>query len=814
MTISLLWLNDYLRTEMSPDQLSEALTSIGLEVEKMEQRDSVMGGLSGIIAGKVLTCIKHPDADRLSVTTVDVGHGTPATIVCGASNIAAGQTVWVALPETILYDKSGEPWTIKTSKIRGVKSEGMICAEDELGLGENHEGIMILPDAVKAGSRASEYYKVTSDTIFEIGLTPNRSDATSILGVAEDLAAYLTIQAKKKYPVQWPSIPPIPASGENTRFHVAVRNEIACPRYSGVIIANITIGPSPDWMQKRLQSIGIKTINNVVDITNFVLHEMGQPLHAFDADKIAGDGIIVETKDSGTPFLALDGQTYPLYHEDLVICDALGQPMCIGGVYGGLHSGVTPSTSRIFLEAAHFNPGWVRRTSMRHNLRTEAARRFEKGSDPNITTKALARAVDLIQSLCGGVVASAVFDLYPNVIRPQRIELHYAKLNDMTGLVLVPEQVTGILKALSMQIVDSDVQKVVVEVPTNKTDVIREIDVIEEILRIYGFVNVPLPSKMHTSIAIEPRHAKHRFRRLLGHFLSSRGFSEMMNMSLTQPAYYRDLTPYNHHWVTIHNTSNESLNLLRPEMVVPVLETIKRNINHQQVDMRLYEFGRTYSQHEGNPVEKEHLVISMSGHQNQDHWQAGPKSPFDFFSLKGTVDSLLYRIGIHQWQAKVLEGDAPFAYGLEYKSGSSSMLRFGLISPSWLKTFDIRQEVFFADFDVDTILTLSGRSETIYEELNRFPSVQRDLAIIVNEETPFEEISKAVWKSGGAWLTNLQVFDIYMNPDQLGKGRKSIALRFTIENKEATLTDKDIEKWFAGVQKALSSILGAEIRKG
>ena len=814
MTISLLWLNDYLRTEMSADQLSEALTSIGLEVEKMEQRDSIMGGLSGIIAGKVLTCIKHPDADRLSVTTVDVGHDTPSTIVCGASNIAAGQTVWVALPETILYDKSGEPWTIKTSKIRGVKSEGMICAEDELGLGENHEGIMVLPDAVKPGSRANEYYKVTSDTIFEIGLTPNRSDATSILGVAEDLAAYLTIQEKKKYLVEWPAIPSIPESGENRSFHVTVRNEVACPRYSGVIISNITIGSSPDWMQKRLQSIGIKTINNVVDITNFVLHEMGQPLHAFDADKIAGDGIIVETKNSGTPFLALDGQTYPLYHEDLVICDALGQPMCIGGVYGGLHSGVTQTTSRIFLEAAHFNPGWIRRTSMRHNLRTEAARRFEKGSDPNIPTKALARAVDLISTLCGGVVSSPVFDLYPNVINPQRIDLHFARLNEMTGLALAPEEVTRILQALNMRIIESDSQKLVVDVPTNKTDVIREIDVIEEILRIYGFVNVPLPSKMHTSIAIEPRHAAHRFRRLLGHFLSSRGFSEMMNMSLTQPAYYRELTSDHHQWVTIHNTSNESLNLLRPEMVVPVLETIRRNINHQQGDMSLYEFGRTYSQQDANPVEVEHLVIAMTGQQHGDHWKAGPGLPFDFFNLKSTVDALLHRIGIHQWQVKKMEGDDVYAYGLEYKTGSSTMVRFGLISAKWVNTFDIRQEIFFADFPVETILSLSGQSVTIYEELNRFPSVQRDLAIIVNEETEFEEISKTVWKSGGAWLTDLQVFDIYVNPDHLGKGKKSIALRFTIENKESTLTDKDIEKWFAGVQKALSSVLGAEIRKG
>ncbi len=814
MTISLLWLNDYLKTDLTPDQIAEALTSIGLEVEKTETRDSIMGGLAGIIAGKVLTCAKHPDADRLSVTTVDVGKENPASIVCGANNIAAGQTVWVALPETTLYDKTGKPWTIKVSKIRGALSEGMICAEDELGLGDNHDGIMILPDAVQVGFKASEYYKVVSDTIFEIGLTPNRSDATSILGVAEDLAAYLTIQGDKTFKVKWPVIPELHAVSDKIQFHVTVPNPEACPRYSGVVISNIAIGPSPDWIQKRLHAMGVKTINNIVDITNFVLHEMGQPLHAFDAEKIKGQAIIVEPKIAGTPFLALDGKTYMLYHEDLMICDGIGDPMCIGGVYGGLNSGVSNSTTTIFLEAAHFNAGWVRRTSMRHNLRTEAARRFEKGSDPNITIKALARAAGLMAEYGGGTVSSDVFDIYPTPISPASVTLNFATLNAKTGLTFNRTEIFRILDALNMEVVEKHDHKVVITIPTNKADVLREIDIIEEILRIYGFSNVPLPGKMHTSVVIESRHAHHRLRRMLGQFLASRGYAETMNMSLTQPALYKDLNHSDREqWVTIHNTSNESVNLMRPELIVPTLETIKRNINRKQGDLSLFEFGKSYFQSAGQPSESEHLIIALTGNQHADHWQSGGAKAVNFFSLKAEVNALLIRCGIKQWSSSPIEKLNEFGYGLEYKSGQSLIVRFGAVSPKWLDSFDIRQQVFIADFEFETVVQSSSQAIILYEELNRFPSVERDLAIVIDATTPFEEISRVVVKSGGNWLTNLQVFDIYTNPDQLGEGRMSMALRFTIENKEATLTDKDIDQWFTSVQKSLAGELKAEIRK-
>jgi len=814
MTVSLLWLNDYLKLNLTPDQISDALTSLGLEVEKMETWESVKGGLKGVVAGKVLTCVKHPDADRLSITTVDVGGSVPSTIVCGASNIAAGQTVWVALPETELYDATGKPWTIKVSKIRGQVSEGMICAEDELGLGSSHDGIMVLPESISAGTLASEYYQITSDILFEIGLTPNRSDATSVIGVAADLAAFLSVQENAYHPITWPEIPEVKKPVAPIPFKVNVRNAQACPRYTGVLISGITIGPSPDWMKTRLQAIGVKSINNVVDITNFVLHEIGQPLHAFDADKIEGHEIIVETKPAGTPFLALDSQSYTLHADDLMICDGDGYPMCIGGVYGGLNSGVSENTKTIFLEAAHFNAGSVRRSSMRHNLRTEAARRFEKGSDPNITLRALARAIDLISSLAGGTVASEVFDIYPQPVLPVRVNLTLKTLSEKTGVAFTSSQVEKVLEALNMPYESKDGSAWSVSVPTNKADVLREIDVIEEILRVFGFSNVPLPSRMHTSIAIEPRYNAHKLRRLIGHFLASKGFLETMNMSLTQPAYYKGIDwTDSRHWVTIHNTSNESLNLLRPEMIIPTLETVKRNVNRKQEDLRLFEFGKSYRQENELPQESEHLVITMTGQVEPSSWQTGGGRRVDFFSIKAVVHSLLLRLGIKNWNVESFTNSSGMEFGLNYSVGNHAFLRFGKISGELSSRFDVRQEVYAADFLLEPLIALASRSTTLYEELNRFPAVIRDLAIVIEESTTYDNIQQVAVEAAGDSLTQIEVFDIYKNADQLGQGKMSVALRFTIENKEATLSDKEIDQWFNKVQKALIAGVKAEIRR-
>ena len=814
MTVSLLWLNDYLKLNMSVEQISEALTSLGLEVEKTETWESVRGGLKGVVAGKVLTCVKHPGADKLSLTTVDTGNGKVSQIVCGANNIAAGQTVWVAQPGTELYDATGKSWTINVSKIRGEVSEGMICAEDELGLGTNHDGIIVLPNEIEAGTRANAYYDIVSDTLFEIGLTPNRSDATSVLGVAADLAAFLSMREDVYHPVSMPVIPELVKPTSPVSFKVQVKNTAACPRYSGVVVSGINIGPAPDWIRVRLQAIGVKSINNVVDITNFVLHEMGQPLHAFDADKISGKEIIVETKPAGTPFLALDNQVYNLHQDDLMICDGEGYPMCIGGVYGGLNSGVSDQTKTIFLEAAHFNAGSVRRSSMRHNLRTEAARRFEKGSDPNITTKALSRAVDLLSTYAGGVVASEVFDIYPQPVQPARIQLSLNTLSEKTGITFSPSKVEKVLEALNMPYETKDQKAWTVSVPTNKADVLREIDVVEEVLRVYGFANVPLPSRMHTSIAIEPKYSLHKLRRLIGNFLASKGFLEAMNMSLTQPAFYKgaDWTdPKN--WVTIHNTSNESLNLLRPEMLMPTLETIKRNVNRKQEDLRLFEFGKSYRQENEMPMETEYLVMTMSGQQAVAHWQGGGAKAVDFFVLKAVVHSLLLRLGIKKYEAIPFSNSKGMAWGLQYAIGDLVFAKFGKVEQSLCGQFDIKQEVFVAEFPIEPLAALASRSVTIYEELNRFPAVVRDLAIVIDEKTAYDKVRQVVIEASGGLLTNMEAFDLYKNAEQVGEGKMSLALRFTIENTEATLSDKEIDQWFTKVQKALTQGVNAEIRR-
>jgi phenylalanyl-tRNA synthetase beta chain len=814
MTVSLRWLNDYLKINLTPEEISEALTSLGLEVEKMETWESIKGGLQGVIAGKVLTCSSHPDADRLSVTTVDIGGSQPSQIVCGGPNIAAGQTIWVAVPGTVLYDKEGKPRPINVSKIRGALSEGMICAEDELGLGESHNGVLVLPNDVSIGTKAIDYYNVTSDTLYEIGLTPNRSDATSVMGVASDLAAFLSVQTDTFHKVDWPTIAPLSKPQSVIPFKVSVKDATACPRYSGVLISGIQIGPSPDWIKQRLQAIGVKSINNVVDITNFVLHEMGQPLHAFDADKITSKEIIVQTLPAGTIFLALDGQEYKLHQEDLMICNGAGEPMCIGGVYGGLTSGVSDSTINIFLEAAHFNAGSVRRSSMRHNLRTEAARRFEKGSDPNITLKALARAADLIASLADGKVSSEVFDLYPVPIAPARIKLSLKNLREKTGVAFTRAQVEKVLAALQLGVEADGEKGWIVSVPTNKADVLREIDVVEEVLRVFGFSNVPLPPRMHTSIAIEPRFNAHRMRRLIGQFMASNGFLETMNMSLTQPVYYAGIEwTDSANWVTIHNTSNESINLMRPDMLLPTLETVKRNVNRKQEDLRLFEFGKSYAQKNELPNETEHLVITMTGQQHPSGWQTGSGRVVDFFTIKAVVHSLLLRLGIKNWDTETIVNTNGIAYGLSYSVGSLTFLRFGKVSGDLCGRFDIRQEVFSADILVEPLIALASRSVTLYEELNRFPVVIRDLAIVIDDKTTYDAICQVVVEASGALLTNLEVFDIYKNADHLGEGKMSVALRFTIENKEATLSDKEIEQWFNKVQKALIAGVKAEIRR-
>lgn len=812
MTLSLLWLQDYLRLPLTPEQIGEALTSLGLEVEKMETRASLPGGLAGIVAGKVMTCEKHPSADRLSLITVDVGSGEPRRIVCGANNIAAGQTVWVAMPGAEIHLKDGKSFTIGISRIRGEVSEGMICAEDELGLGDRHDGIMVLPDDIPAGTAAAGYYNIVTDTIYEIGLTPNRSDATSVLGVAEDLAAWLSVREEVYYPVRYPPFPDIATASSPSGFTIEVKDNLRCPRYAGVVMTGLAIGPSPAWIQQRLHAVGVKTMNNVVDITNFILHELGQPLHAFDADTIAGQKIIVETKPADTPFVALDGRTYALHGEDLMICDGQGTPMCMAGVYGGLGSGVTERTTSIFLESACFLASSIRRTSMRHNLRTDAARRFEKGADPQLPVRALARAISLLGEYAGGRVSSPVFDYYPNPVEPVVIALRLDVVRQKTGVPFEAKTVESMLEALNMVFSADGPDRWRVSIPTNKPDVTREVDVIEEILRVYGFDRIGAPERMSVRVALDTKCAPHRMRRLVGQFLADQGFLEAMNLSLTQPAFYlQGGTSRKEEWVTIFNTSNESLNLLRPDMIIPMLDTLRRNISRKQENVRLFEFGRTYHKAGSLPTEREHLAVLMTGRPHDESWAGGDPGPVDFFALKALVDALLHRLGIRE-EVAPFSPDAAWAYGLEVTAGGLTLGRFGCLQTSLTSTFDIRQPVFFLDLAAAPLFALAERQALIVRDISRFPAVVRDLAVIVDEGTRYADIERIVAEAGGAWLTRTEVFDLYRHPEHVGEGKKSVALRFTLENPEFVLTDKDIEDWFARVQRAVVTNLGAMIR--
>lgn len=814
MTLSLRWLQDYLQLPVSPEKLSDILTSLGLEVEKMYAWESVKGGLKGIVAGKVLTCIKHPNADKLSLTTVDTGDGTIKNIVCGASNIEAGQTVWVALPDTTLYTQTGDSFVIKVSKIRGEVSEGMICAEDEIGLGESHDGIMVLPDTISPGTKAAEYYAINEDILYEIGLTPNRADATSVLGVAEDIAAYLGVREETFYPVNWPPLPELKGHSDNSGFVIELEDQKRCPRYSGILLDNIVVGPSPAWIQSRLQSIGVKSINNVVDVTNFVLHEMGQPLHAFDADKIEGNKIIVKTLPEGTAFITLDGNEIKLSSEDLMICDGGEKPMCIGGVYGGLNSGVTANTKRIFLEAAYFDAVSIRRSSFKHNLRTEAAKRFEKGGDPELVIKALMRAADLLASVAGARVASSTFDLYPVKIEPARVKLDLQNVRNRTGVPFTSKEISLLLESLRMEFTQSGDDKWEVIIPTNKPDVTREVDVIEEILRVYGFDRIPAPDTMPATIAIESKFAPHRIRKLIGHHLAALGYVEAMNLSLTQPGYY-EKTNFTDpsQWVTIHNTSNESLNLMRPDMVIPTLETVRRNVFRKQEDLRMFEFGKVYFQNDGMPGEKEYLVITLTGKPNNENWISGNPANADYFGVKAVVENLLNRLGITSGESVMIDNDPVFDFGMNLKLGDMAICSLGKIASTLTSSFDLKQDVYTALFPFEILVNLTARNQMIVKEVNKYPSVIRDLALVIEENVAFSKLEEIATSSGGNWLSDIEVFDVYRHDDHVGKNKKSVALRFTLDNTERPLTDKDIEDWFSGIQRSLVKETGGEIRR-
>jgi phenylalanyl-tRNA synthetase beta chain len=816
MNVSLSWLRQYIDTkDLSPETIGDILTSTGLEVEGMEEVETIPGGLRGLVVGEVKECGKHPGADRLSLTKVDVGGDELISIVCGAPNVAAGQKVVVATVGAELHPVEGDPFTIKKGKIRGEVSEGMICAEDEIGLGHSHDGIIVLPADATVGQLARDYYGVETDYVYEIGLTPNRSDATNHLGVAYDLAAALRVNHQHEGKVQPPSVDAFAVANTSLQIPVEVRNTEACPRYSGVTISNLTIKDSPDWLKARLNAVGVRPINNVVDITNFVLHELGQPLHAFDLDEVKGKKIIVETLPAKTKFHSLDEVERELHEEDLMICDGEGSPMCIGGVFGGITSGVKDSTTTIFLESAHFDPEFIRRTSMRHNLRTDAAKVYEKGSDPNITVFALKRAVLLLEELAGGVVSSEIIDIYPEVKAPARIKVRYQRVNELIGVDIPADKVHGILEAMGMAILENDDKAFTVEVPTNKSDVLREVDMIEEILRIYGFNNVPIPSKVTTSMAIAPSPSPSEIRNKIGDLLAAQGFNEMMALSLSESRYYQTeetLVPAEE-LVYINNTSNVHLDIMRPHMVYSGLEAILRNQNRQESDLRLFEFGRTYRKEDEGFEEINRLTLFMTGRRQAESWLADDQAMVSYYGLKAYVDSILTRLGVQGFQQEEVSEKGVIVYGTRYFRGPKELVRFGRLQGSLLKGMDIKGEVFYADFNWDHVFKALPKKRVQFTELNKYPSMRRDLAVVVDQAVKFSDIAAIAGKTAKKLLRETNLFDLYINEDQLGAGKKSYAVSFIFEDPSRTLKVKEIDKVMEKIITTCETKLGAQIRR-
>lgn len=815
MEISLNWLRQYIDTlDLTAEAIGDILTSTGLEVEGMRTVESVPGGLKGLVIGQVVSCEKHPGADRLSVTRVDVGREEPLAIVCGAPNVAQGQKVVVATVGTELFPTDGDSFKIKKGKIRGEVSEGMICAEDEIGLGKGHDGIIVLGDDAQVGQSAKDYYQLETDVVYEIGLTPNRSDATNHLGVAYDLAAALKINHNYQGSVNAPTVDAFKVDNTDETVAVEVRNSEACPRYSGVVIKGLTIKESPDWLKNRLNAIDVRPINNVVDITNYVLHELGQPLHAFDLREVKGKQVIVQTLAADTKFLALDETERSLRAEDLMICDGEGTPMCIGGVFGGATSGVKDDTTAIFLESAHFDAEWIRRSSMSHNLRTDAAKVFEKGSDPNITVYALKRAILLMQELAGGQVASEIVDIYPSVKEAAQIDVRYSKINAVIGVDIAADKVHQILEAMGMRILKSDADQFTVEVPTNKSDVLREVDIIEEVLRIYGFNNVPLPSQITTSLTLAPDPDPNHIRNVAGDLLAARGFYEMMALSLSESRYYEELDSFAADaLVYVNNSSNVHLDIMRPSMLFSGLEAIKRNQNRQLFDLSLFEFGRTYLKAGEAFEETNRLTIFMTGRRHPESWLADDKATLSYYTLKAQVQAVLNRLGIGRYQESKLEANEIFAYGSDYHRGPNSLVQFGKVSSARLNQMGIKGDVFYADFNWDNVFAALPKKRIAFESLNKFPTMRRDLALIVDNSVKFSDIVAIANKAGKKLLSDINLFDVYANEDQLGKGKKSYAVSFLFEDHTRTLKVKEVDKVMDKLIKSCEAQLSALIRR-
>lgn len=813
MKISLNWIKQYIELSLEPEAVSHLLTDIGLEVEGMEITENIRGGLKGLVVGEVLECEKHPNADRLSLTRVDIGQGEPLHIVCGAPNVAKGQKVIVAPDGTTVHPTEGEPFLIKSGKIRGELSQGMICSEDEVGLGASHDGILVLPPDTRVGIPVASLYHIEQDVVYEIGLTPNRSDATCHLGVARDLWAALQVRKGFSTPLNIPRAPRAEITAGSHPVQVIVENPEACPRYAGITLSGVKVGESPEWLKNRLLSIGLRPINNVVDITNFVLHEWGQPLHAFDLAAIQDRTIRVKTLPGDTLFTTLDGKERRLFAEDLMICDERSTGMCIAGVFGGATSGVTETTTDIFLESAHFNPKYVRRTSMRHDLRTDAARVFEKGSDPTAVIPALERAAALICELAGGQIASQVVDVYPNPIAPARIDLELAFVNRLIGLNLEAADVRTILQALDMTIVRETEAGFTVEVPQNKVDVTRPVDLVEEILRIYGVNEVPIPEKLQSALSYNPFPDPGKVYHTVADYLAANGFQEMMSLSLSESRYYRDMLPRDPETlVFINNTSSAQLDIMRPSMLFSGLEAVVHNQNRQQSDLRLFEFGKTYHKGAEGFVENRHISLFWTGRRWPENWLYPGGESVGPYALKAIVENILRRLGISGYQETGFQDDV-FQFGMRFSRGPVVLAEFGQVQAQIQKKMDIRQPVLAADLYWDELLAASSKQKISFRELNRFPSTRRDLSMVVENSVKFADIVAIARKAGKSWLKETNLFDVYTHDEQVGKGKKSYAVSYVFADPEKTLQDKEVDQIMDDLIRAYETELGAHIRR-
>ena len=812
MKISFNWLKEYINIDLDAKTVSEILTDIGLEVEKVETIESIPGGLKGLKIGHVLTKEKHPDADRLNITTVDVGDESPQQIVCGAPNVAVGQKVVVALPGTTIHPLEGDAFKIKKAKIRGVESFGMICAEDEIGLGSSHDGIMVLMEDAQVGLDASKFFKVENETIIEIGLTPNRADAMGHIGVARDLLAALKYKGliAENETLKTPDTGSFSVKSNDANINISVEEPAACPRYAGVVINDVKVEESPEWLQNKLRSIGLSPINNIVDITNFVLHEYGQPLHAFDANFV-GSNVIVKKLSKGTKFTTLDDVERELSENDLMICNEKGG-MCLAGVFGGIDSGVKLETTTVFLESAYFNPVSVRKTAKRHGFNTDASFRFERGIDINTAIPALKRAALLIEEIAGGKVASEIIDIYPTAIEDFVFEVDCNRISKLCGVGFAQADIERIVTLLDITILNKEGSKLKIQVPSYRVDVLREADIAEEVLRIYGFNNVPIPEKLNSSITYRPKVDKENLQNMVSDMLVSFGLNEAMSNSLTKDSYV-DLanTPsikseFN---VAMLNPLSIDLSVMRQSLLFNGLEAVRLNQNHGSDSVKLFEFGKIYQKFESGFSESSQLAVFLSGRNTEELWN-GSKSDVSFFTLKGVVESLLHKIGGGRHKASATKNDL-LEDGLSYKVGKKKVVDFGWIRADLKKEFGLNNDVFYAEFNWDALLDITANSSIKFKELEKFPGVKRDLSLLLNEKIKFSEIVSIAKSCNSELLKEVSLFDVYKGKN-MEKGKKSYAVRFALQDKNKTLKDKEIDGVMSKIQLSLTEKLEAELR--